>query len=567
MEPEVDPGGDGAVSGAARRRREAWLAAAGLILLGVAAHGAALRADFYMDDMLHITANPHVLSGRWWEAEFRQMPTLIFSLFHGAFGPVPWIFHALNLLLHVATTLALWWTGRWAWRTAVVGRLGRWAAWAGAAVFACHPALSEGVNYAQNASLQMVTFFSVLAVGSMCRFGRRGEWQWLALAAVLVAFATFSKEVGAVYSGSACLLALLLPGGHRAGEKLTRLRQRRPLLTLALLVTAGTGLAVVGWQAGRWALSSLQNPLWLSHCFTQGLLFWRYLGLLLWPSGLCVDHHVPLSGTWDDPASMAGTLGVGLLLLGLLVALGQRRSRTAAVLGLLGLTPLLARFIHINKEFFVEYRLYPAAPWLALLMGWCLAWLLLHRRRLGLPLALALALAAIFASRSRSAVWEDRETLAADAIRQYPLNMRARTQWQGAAYARGDWQEVARLAAECRGALVTIEQFNAARPQGRRYELSFPYRALACSEHFMALMLAETRTCELGVAHLDRVMDGLNAISPSFLDERLPDYEIGGQLVSARRLLEAHGPAYERLRQSGAAPVPRLLDFAAAASL
>jgi len=65
-----------------------------------------------MDDELHITGSPAVLTGAWWTIPWRQVPTPPFAALYAVFGPSGAAFHALTLELHFAITAAIFLAGK-----------------------------------------------------------------------------------------------------------------------------------------------------------------------------------------------------------------------------------------------------------------------------------------------------------------------------------------------------------------------------------------------------------------------------------------------------------------------
>jgi hypothetical protein len=524
-----------------------------LVVMALLAHGLCLRAQFFMDDFVHLLQHEWVTEGAWWSAEYRRLSYFFFHLIYRVFGPSPTAFHAWNLGLHLAVTAALFGTGR----QLLSGALGcasrqeaAVAAWCGAAVFACHPLLSEAVNYAQNASLQLVTLLTVAAVGSAGRFLEERRLAWLGAAGAFVWLAGYAKEVGFVFAGGSVGLILLLDqrGAWRRTIRSALVHRRTLTLCTAVLLAASfLGLAAT-WMhyLTRYTFTT---PLWAENFFTQGRVFWSYARLLVWPAPLCADHHIPLSGVgWQDPESLLKTLAVVLLAAGATAGMVFRRTRLACGLLLLGLLPLLLRFVYSNKEYLVEYRLYPALPWLALLAGWGVQ-RVGHHRPLMLRAGMAIVLGTgIVLSARRAMVWADPAALAEDIVHQYPTNLRARTHLQKLDLDNGDYARVSQRADECRRALAWIEAFNARKPRGRSYELSMALRSAMCSEHFYTLAMVETQGSQAALTHASEIVGRLQQAFPSTVDPTSSNYEIGQQMVEVQDMLRTIGPAYDRLR-------------------
>ncbi len=550
---------DGADSGGAPsagwperlQRHGAWML---LVLAVVLAHGLAVKAEFFMDDLPHLLENPCCVDGLWWDAGYRMVGYIFFSAIYRWFGASEMAFHAFTLTLHAAVTLSLWQVGRRiVGETLGAGRekAAAFAAFVGALTFACHPLLSEGVNYAQNAVLQLVTLWSVLAVGATWRWTRDGGWKGAAQIAGLIFLGNRSKEVGGIYVALAALtVAVAFP--HRAATQrwLSRLGdRRRPILTgLAAAVLA---VPFVLPSLRSWILAgTVSRPMWGHHFFTQGVVFWEYVRRFFWPTGLAVDHHIPLSGGWGDAAAVAKTAAF-LMLAGLAVwGLRTRRWRLPAALALLALGPIAMRFLYMNQEFFVEYRVYSIMPWVALLVGLAVARWDRAMPKMARLSVLLVAVSWIGTSASRSAVWSDRMTLAEDAVRQYPNNIRIRTQMQKFDYEEGNWLSILDRASECQNAMNRLLEFNRQAPHGRQYELHMAMKNLGCSEQFRALALNELEGSQKALAQANAAIAAFGQINPASVDTDRAASEVTKPLFEVRHLLIKYGPAYDRLRRN-----------------
>jgi hypothetical protein len=547
------------------RRSPGWLGWAGLVVLALAAHGLCLQVPFHMDDFDHIVNNPDVTEWAWMEARkppvdansvdvgmYRVVSNAFFSLIHGLFGPAPAAFHAWTLLLHLANVLMIRAGGALVLRAVRPG-LGRVraqrAAWCAAALFACHPLLSEGVNYAQNASLQLVTLFTQTAVACLAAFALTRRLRWLAAPLPVIFLAAYTKEVGLIYACTSTALAgavLLMTHLDWSRAKTLWMREYRLIIIGTLAACALLGPLVEGWFGSLPIIA--KAPMWLENFFTQGRLFWTYGAKLFWPVGLCADHQVPFSGTWGDPESLVKTAAALLLAGAAGLGLCFRRYRGACLLLLLGLLPLLARFVYINKELFVEYRVYPVLPWLALLAGWGLSRIWSWRpQALVVMMAVVLSAGATWSAR-RSVVWSDPAALALDTLRQYPANIRVRTHLQKTALDEGRYEDVERLANEAQVAMAAIEGFNHQAPHNRRYEITMPLRGVICAEHFRTLALVETKGSKAALEHAGTVLARLEQVAPNSLNPEHREFEIGAPLIEVRHLLLKIGPAYDRLR-------------------
>jgi 4-amino-4-deoxy-L-arabinose transferase-like glycosyltransferase len=160
----------------------------------------------------------------------------LFTLQWVAANGAPWIFHLVNILLAVATTLAVYWCA-----AAVLPTLGAWVA---AALFAVHPVHVEVTGNVVGQSELIVALCLALAVGLYLRRRKTHELTGRDVAAISALFGLglFTKEHAIVLPGLLVAAeATVLPGD----EWRSRVRTMRPLL-LALTAVALAYLYVRG---------------------------------------------------------------------------------------------------------------------------------------------------------------------------------------------------------------------------------------------------------------------------------------------------------------------------------
>jgi hypothetical protein len=520
-----------------------------LILAVLLAHGMALNADFYMDDHAHILLRETGKVAEGMHYGYRWVTGLAWDGIYAAFGASSVAFHAFNVLLHMAVTVSVYVVGRRLVRRVAPrdqAATAEWAAFAGALFFGTHPVLTEGVNYAQNASLQLVTLFTVWAVGFSLRFFDSGQPRWALAVIGCLGASAFTKEVGLIYSGLSAALVWAAIGGRDA---LALVRSHRERLRWCL-VAAVPIVAYSLWYGGRLAFHAVQAPMWVENFFTQGRLFWAYVGLIVWPADLCADHLVPFSGVGlVDPVSLAATVAVGGVAGLLVLGLRHRAARTACLLLLLGIIPMVMRFMYVNRELFVEYRMYAAFPWIALAAGYGVAWLLRWTPRFtGVALFLTIGLFTA-ASARRSLVWSDAYQLALDSVRQYPAHVRGRTHLQRFELASGNWNRVLELRDQTLSAFEQINAYNNSPASGRKYEIWTPYQAYLCSEHFAALALTERDGSQRGLQHAAKIIEFHRRLNPELFDPENNHHEVVAQIVNVHALLRDYGATYDQRRK------------------
>jgi hypothetical protein len=195
-------------SGFAQRARR-WLAPSTVALLALAATVTSLGHDFTFDDRYVVQTNwrVHELKTIWrlfgqtyWPIEaggdgYRPVIMSFFTLQWVVGGGAAWLFHLVNILLAVATTLAVYWCA-----AAVLPRA---AAWVAAALFAVHPVHVEVTGNIVGQAELVVALCLCLAVGRYLRGRRTGTLHVRTAAAILglYALALFTKEHAIVLPG------------------------------------------------------------------------------------------------------------------------------------------------------------------------------------------------------------------------------------------------------------------------------------------------------------------------------------------------------------------------------
>jgi len=280
------------------------LAAAALIALAVlAAYHNCYRAPFVYDDQSAILDNASI--GRLWPpgdallsapagttVAGRPVANLTLALNHALGGTQVRGYHALNVLIHIAASLALFGVVR---RTlagpVLAGRFGRDAAalaLAATLLWSLHPLQTECVTYVVQRVESLMGLFYLLTLYCFIRSAesaRPAGWQAGAVAACALGMAT--KEVMA----TAPLVVLLYDRTFAAGTFREAWRRRRGLyialaatwLPLAALA-AGTGWSRGGSAGFNAGVSA--GDYWL----TQPEAIARYAGLAVWPRPLVFEY-------------------------------------------------------------------------------------------------------------------------------------------------------------------------------------------------------------------------------------------------------------------------------------
>ena len=407
-------------SAAAPDRPFPWrpILALGIALLALALFWPATGFGFIeYDDPLYVRDNVHVATGlspanlRWAFTNAEQqwwvpLVWLSFMLDTELFGPAPFGYHLVNVLLHAFNAGLLFW---------VLSRMTKsiWPAAAVAALFAVHPQRVEAVAWITARKDVLSGLFFFLALLAYLRHAEKPSAARMAAVAALMLCGLMSKAILIVLPP--ILLLLDFWPLRRAGDPLDRrewktwgrlLLEKWPLILLAA-VFVGIGLTTHTTGRGGMAQYSAATRL--------GLVppnYWAYVAKILWPHPLSIiyperDVAVP----W---VAVLALLGLGLATA---VLFRMRRRHPAPLVGwlwfLVALLPVV-RGLRLGIASMADRFAYVPSVGFFLLVVWACADLLPRNRgRRILPAALALGLlaASFLAARGYLWFWVDSETL------------------------------------------------------------------------------------------------------------------------------------------------------------
>jgi 4-amino-4-deoxy-L-arabinose transferase-like glycosyltransferase len=411
-------------------------------LLALAACITSLGHDFTYDDRYVILMNDrvHSLHRFWryfaqsyWPPKFggdgyRPMVLLLFAVQWVLGGGAAWMFHLVNILLAVATALAVYWLA-----LALLPEAGAWLA---AALFAVHPVHVEVTGNMVGQAELVVALCLTLAMGWYLRRRRAGEMRTrdVGVLALLFAIGLFSKEHAAVLPGLILAAEWTVVDDPRPWR--ARLVALRPL-----------ALALVAVLLGWFKLRSLVQedlagfaPYAAFHFLNMGPAarigtmlheFPRIAQLVLFPTRLSADYSPP-------DVIIANGIGVdelpGLLLVGCTCVLAlalRQRSRVASF----GLLWFIVAYSPVSNVLLptgivtAERTLFFPTVGIVLLGAVTLGWLFetLERRGRVLVGALAAMLLVLGLGKSvvRQRVWANNDVLFDATVKDAPNSYRA----------------------------------------------------------------------------------------------------------------------------------------------
>lgn len=426
-------------------RRTAYL------LVGIVAAGIYLNSlpnRFAYDDPLVIENNeaihsletlPGALLEPYWPVLYgrelglwRPVTTGLFGLQWVAGGGEPMVFHAVNVVAHVATSLLV--------LVLLLELLSLAAAFAGALLFAVHPVHVEAVANVVGQAEILSTACVLGACLAHLRAGPRPGWKTALVVGGLYMVGFGVKESAVTLPG---LVFLLDAARRRIGfRELPEYLTAQWRTYLAMLGVAAAMLVaryqILGSIASPFAPLGADLLTEIPRIWTLGEVWVHYVRLWVFPLDLSSDYSpgvIPISIGWH----VENVLGVGLALAVLALSLhawrrphmepGRDTARALAfgvVWFLIAISPV-SNTIFVSGVVLAERTLYLPSVGLAAATGWVVVRLARDRVRVAWAGLTVAVLASSVQVWTRNPEWYDSETVMMTLIRDYPQS--GRSQW------------------------------------------------------------------------------------------------------------------------------------------
>jgi hypothetical protein len=447
------------------REPHVWPVFVVVAIAAAIAYAPSFNVPFQFDDEARLLHNEALLNGRVldairWLGNSRAVPSLTFVFNYQVGAADPTGYHVVNFLVHLLTTLGVFALALTLCRAPLLFpswplRRARLLAGAAAFLFACHPLQTQAVTYIIQRYASMAALFYVWAVVGYLRAriardrGERRAAGLYFLAAVASAVCAVLSKEHTVSLPAALLLVELIGFGRPRWRTLAA-------CSLAALAIVAIPIVwkVVAWEPAiktvpvdsvplmerlnaailmpRNTVLRADRPSPTAYFLTEATVLPRYLGLVLLPWGLNVDHDVPfVPGV--SPAVVAGWLFLAAL------ALFGAWLLPRAPLGAFG---ILWFFITLSVESsvlpiddaMVEHRMYLPMAGLAVSAGWLFALAVARAPRTAKAAGIVAAAALVALSFARNVVWLSPQTLWLDAVEKSPGKARPHSNLGGAYY-------------------------------------------------------------------------------------------------------------------------------------
>jgi tetratricopeptide (TPR) repeat protein len=420
-----------------RKSRDAILYGS-LLLAGILPYLNTLAFTFVYDDNYQVVNNPYLRSLHYWKQilitqvwsfkyanlatnYYRPLMSVQYLFLYQVYGPLAYVFHLGNVLLHATTVILLF---------AVIRRLSgsERVAFLAAMLFAFHPIHSEPVSWVAAVPDLQLGVFLLCAIWFYMDLGELARRKWWTPLAVSVSFALalLSKEPAIALP----VIATVYEHFIRPENWATTWRQkfgRYAILWIVVGLYFVARVLLIGGLVPRLQRPSLS---WTSSLLTSVSLFGNYMNKLIWPVRLNIYYPFVPTTSPVNAAFLAGAAWLlGLALVGVILWKRQRILLLAILLMTGTVAPVLnARWMPANV--FAERYLYVPS------MGFC--WLVaagllalwdadVVSRRLWARAAISATMLAIASLMvvgivTRNRDWYDDLSLFSSAVRQYPDN-------------------------------------------------------------------------------------------------------------------------------------------------
>lgn len=308
-----------------------WQMVGGMLLLTFAAYLPALKGEFVISDDYVVSSNAHLtapdgLRRIWFSTESEQYQPLVYTSYwleRRIWGLTPAGYHLVNIVLHAANALLLWF---------LLGRIGVRGAAVAAVLFAIHPVNVESVAWIYERKNVLSGLFYFLTFAALFRFEEHRRWHWYAVALLLFAAALLSKASTVVLPA----VLLLYWWWSRTGWRWRNVAASIPFFVLAGLMAGLT----IWYEHQQTGATGTEYAAGFAERFARaGWIVAFYLGKFFVPYHLMFFYP-----RWSvDPSAVLSYLPHAVLAVILILLIVKRRTWGRPVLFGLG-TYLIALF-------------------------------------------------------------------------------------------------------------------------------------------------------------------------------------------------------------------------------
>lgn len=408
-----------------------WWRRASLVALALGASLSGLGNGFTFDDEPLIMANPHIhdlqaMARVWatpyWPPElggrlYRPLTMFAFTTEWWAGHGSPFPFHAINIVLYAAVTVAVY--------VLAARCVSSWAAWLAAALFAVHPVHVEVVANGVGQGELLAALAVVVAAAWYLRCRERG-----ALGVRDVAGISGLYLAGCLSKEHAIVLPLLLVAAELTvvGERRDR-RSLWPLaVSLGLVAVAYVGVRTVVLQGvvGEIPAVEFRDASFATRAWTMLGVAGQWLRLFVWPAHLAGVYSPPGTPVLDGPG---WAVVPALVCIPVLIFVGMRVKAVGFGLAWAGICLLpTSNVIVPTGVFLAERTLFLPSVGVVIAIAAGAAAIPLARPAVTATVSIIIA-AGLLRSAGRQRVWHDDARFFPQAVTDEPRSYAAHYQW------------------------------------------------------------------------------------------------------------------------------------------
>jgi len=347
------------------------------------------------DDYSYIVNNPQVTSGLSLQSLGQAFTKPHFFMWHPLttishimdyqfFGLNPLGHHFVSLLLHIANALLLFWIVNRLTGTTLVSAFV-------AAVFALHPIQVESVAWAAERKTVLSGLFWLLTMAAYIRYARQPRLDRYLVVLLVFGLCIMTKPV-VVTLPLALLLLDYWPldrvrwgqqrnntarGGSNKKSTVWLIAEKIPLATMSAFLSVMTFVS----QRQGGVVPTLEKMPLDYRVANMFLSYIRYIGKMLWPSGLAVCYPHPRAVLSDTPVVMCAMLFIVLTILSIYIG---RRKRYVAVgwLWYVGTLVPVIGLVQSGAQAMANRYMYIPMLGLLIIIGWAVKDFIVNRPRI-----------------------------------------------------------------------------------------------------------------------------------------------------------------------------------------
>jgi len=409
--------GDYAVTSGSSEKSIRFVICIGLVLAVFVAYEPVRHNDFVeYDDNTYVTKNPNVNAGltsksviwaftEYYAANWHPLTWLSHALDCKIYGLKPLGHHITSVLLHIATTLLLFWVllrmTSVLWRSAFV-----------AALFALHPVHVESVAWAAERKDVLSAFFWMLTILAYIRYVERANIKSYLVVLLCFALGLLSKPMVVTLSFVLLLLDYwpLKRFKNFKSSILNLLLEKIPFFALS----AASSIITFVVQQRSQAVAALEVWPMKARIINALGCYLNYVVKMAWPTGLAVLYPAPKEMRIDS--ALLTIMAVAVLLI---VWARGRGWLTVGLLWYLGVLIPVIGLVHVGAQIMADRYTYLPSIGIFIIVAWGAAEVF-SKWRYHKPVMTAAAAAILVAftvmTRVQVGYWQDSFTLFERAI-------------------------------------------------------------------------------------------------------------------------------------------------------